>query len=100
VYFLKQAAGISRGGMTQRDGKKQPYYATNDLNRIRGLTRTKFFAFSGECVGKVTRKHIYEIAKIKHKDPPNKIKTMFTMCCQVIATAKTIGIQVSCVNFS
>lgn len=46
--MLKQAAGIQRGAM-----------------------------FPGkEVTGKITRKHLYEIAQIKLQDPPNQLLTL------------------------
>lgn len=48
TFFLKQAAGIQRGAMYP--GK--------------------------EVAGKITRKHLYEIAKIKLADPPNALLTL------------------------
>jgi len=67
VYFLKQAAGITRGGMDHGD-------------KI--------------CAGKVTRKHIYEIAKIKQQDPPLKFKSLEVICKSLIHTARCCGIHV------
>jgi len=67
VYFLKQAAGITRGVMAHGD---------------------KVFA------GKVTRKHIYEIAKIKQQDPPLRFESLEFICRRLISTAKSVGIQV------
>ncbi|XP_023241382.1 39S ribosomal protein L11, mitochondrial-like [Centruroides sculpturatus] len=65
-YFLKQAAGIERGAM-------QP---------------TK------ETIGKVTVKHVYEIAKIKSKDSIYDCVPLEKICKDVIRSAHTIGIQV------
>lgn len=47
-----------------------------------------------EVAGKVTLKHIYEIALIKMEDPPNVLKTLQFMCEQIIQTAQNMGIQV------
>lgn len=66
TYFLKQAAGVQRGAMYP--GK--------------------------EISGKITLKHLYEIAKIKIQDPPNALKTMEQMCEQLVGIARTCGIQV------
>ncbi|CAH0728389.1 unnamed protein product, partial [Brenthis ino] len=66
TYFLKQAAGASKGAM-------EP---------IR------------EICGKVTLKHIYEIAKIKAQDPPLEWKPLKEICVMLIATARTCGIEV------
>ncbi|XP_046971397.1 39S ribosomal protein L11, mitochondrial [Vanessa cardui] len=65
-FFLKQAAGVTRGAM-------EP---------IR------------EICGKVTLKHIYEIAKIKSQDPPLEWKSLKEICTMLIATARTCGIEV------
>eukprot|EP00088_Acartia_fossae_P042256 TRINITY_DN44323_c0_g1_i1.p1 TRINITY_DN44323_c0_g1~~TRINITY_DN44323_c0_g1_i1.p1 ORF type:complete len:203 (-),score=13.58 TRINITY_DN44323_c0_g1_i1:168-743(-) len=66
MYFLKQAAGVQRGAMEH--GK--------------------------EVVGYVTRKHIYEIAKLKSQDPPLQMVDMEEICNDLIQTAYTIGIKV------
>ncbi|XP_063387186.1 large ribosomal subunit protein uL11m [Cydia fagiglandana] len=65
-YFLKQAAGINRGAMDS--GK--------------------------EISGKITFKHLYEIAKIKQQDPPLEWRPLQEICTMLIATARTCGIQV------
>lgn len=48
TFFIKQAAGIQRGAMSP--GK--------------------------EISGKITIKHLYEIAQIKMQDPPNALLTI------------------------
>lgn len=48
TFLFKQAAGINRGAMTA----------------------------GREIAGKITRKHLYEIAKIKLEDPPNALLTL------------------------
>ncbi|XP_078000827.1 large ribosomal subunit protein uL11m-like [Glandiceps talaboti] len=65
-YYLKAAAGISRGA--NNPGK--------------------------EVVGKVTLKHVYEIAKIKSEDESLQDETMEYICRAVIGSARSIGIQV------
>ncbi|XP_063627897.1 large ribosomal subunit protein uL11m [Cydia splendana] len=65
-YFLKQAAGINRGAMDS--GK--------------------------EISGKITFKHLYEIAKIKQQDPPLEWRPLQEICTMLIATARTCGIQI------
>ncbi|OWR53796.1 large ribosomal subunit protein uL11m [Danaus plexippus] len=65
-YFLKQAAGASRGAM-------EPVK---------------------EICGKITLKHIYEIAKIKSQDPTLEWKPLKEVCTMLIATARTCGIEV------
>ena len=53
------------------------------------------FCFSAEEVaGKVTLKHIYEIALMKKQDPVNRHVDLKEMCEMVIQTAHTCGIQV------
>lgn len=47
-----------------------------------------------ETCGKVTLKHIYEIAKIKSQDPPLEWKPLKEICTMLIATARTCGIEV------
>lgn len=65
-FLLKQAAGIQRGAMFPKQ----------------------------EVAGMITLKHLYEIAAIKIKDPPNALMTMEQMCNALIGTARTCGIQV------
>nr|CAG4642181.1 EOG090X0I63 [Eurycercus lamellatus] len=65
-FFLKQAAGIQRAAMN-------PY---------------------GEVAGKVTLKHIYEIAKIKQQDASLSTESLENICKQLIACAQTCGIKV------
>ncbi|XP_037085437.1 39S ribosomal protein L11, mitochondrial-like [Pollicipes pollicipes] len=66
TYFLKQAAGARRGATK----------AGHDV------------------AGKVTLKHIYEIAKIKSADPPLQEVDLKEICEMVIRTARSCGIQV------
>nr|SVE74551.1 EOG090X0I63 [Daphnia barbata] len=66
TYFLKQAAGIQRAAM-------KPTH---------------------QVAGKVTLKHVYEIAKIKQQDPTQSFLPLETICKQIIAIASTCGIQV------
>ncbi|XP_017874031.1 PREDICTED: 39S ribosomal protein L11, mitochondrial [Drosophila arizonae] len=66
TFFLKQAAGIQRGTMTP----------------------------GREVAGKITLKHLYEIAAIKIQDPPNAMLTMKQMCEMLIGIARTCGIKV------
>lgn len=66
TYFLKQAAGIQRAAMFP----------------------TK------EVAGKITLKHLYEIAAIKIKDPVNALLSMEQMCEMIIGSARTCGIQI------
>ncbi|XP_039757735.1 39S ribosomal protein L11, mitochondrial [Pararge aegeria] len=66
TYFLKQAAGINRGAM-------EPVRETS---------------------GKITLKHLYEIAQIKSQDPTLDWKPLKDICTMLIATARTCGIEV------
>ncbi|KAK4309360.1 hypothetical protein Pmani_019004 [Petrolisthes manimaculis] len=66
TFFLKQAAGIDRGAMRP----------------------------SKEVAGKVTLKHIYEIAKIKLQDPPSQLTPLKQMCELTIGVAHSCGIEV------
>jgi len=65
-FFVKQAAGITRGAMNQRD----------------------------EVAGKITLKHVYEIAQLKKTDPFLRFISMEEMCKRVIAIAHTCGVEV------
>lgn len=66
VYFLKQAAGINRAAM--EPGK--------------------------EIAGRITLRHLYEIAQIKIKDPPNALLTLEQMCAMLVGVARSCGIEV------
>lgn len=66
TFFLKQAAGIQRGAMDS----------------------------SKEIAGKITLKHLYEIAAIKIQDPPNALLTMEQMCKALVSIARTCGIEI------
>lgn len=66
TFLLKQAAGIQRGAMYPKR----------------------------EVAGKITLKHLYEIAAIKIQDPPNVLLTMKQACDMLIGVARTCGIQV------
>lgn len=66
TYFLKQAAGIQRGAMQ----------------------------VGHETVGKITLKHIYEIAKIKIEDPPLQVRTLESVCFMLVGIAKSLGLEV------
>ena len=65
-YFLKQAAGIQRGAM---EGTRQ-------------------------VAGKITRKHVYEIAKIKSEDDMWQEFDLKDICERIIDEAFTMGIRV------
>lgn len=65
-YLLKQAAGMNRG--VHEAGK--------------------------QVFGKITLKHVYEIAKIKQADPPLKDLSLQEVCKQIIGSCQSLGIQV------
>ncbi|XP_013782141.1 39S ribosomal protein L11, mitochondrial-like [Limulus polyphemus] len=65
-YFLKQAAGCERGAMKP----------------------------SLEFAGKITVKHVYEIAKIKSQDPTYDCVPLQEVCQDIIDSAKSCGIEV------
>lgn len=48
-----------------------------------------------ESVGKVSLKHIYEIAKIKKTDERHKDVELKSICGAVLSTAEVIGIEVT-----
>lgn len=53
------------------------------------------YIFSADDVaGKVSLKHVYEIAKIKLNDQPNKGMSLEEMCKCIIGTAHSCGIEV------
>ncbi|XP_033227360.1 39S ribosomal protein L11, mitochondrial [Belonocnema kinseyi] len=66
TYFLKQAAGISRGTMQPKK----------------------------EIAGKITLKHLYEIAKIKSQDPPLALMSLQQITQMMVGIADTCGIEI------
>lgn len=66
TYFLKQAAGLQKAAM--QAGK--------------------------EVAGKITLKHVYEIAKIKREDPNLEWRSMEDMCLAICGVARSCGIEV------
>ncbi|CRK94734.1 CLUMA_CG008234, isoform A [Clunio marinus] len=66
TFFLKQAAGIQRGAMYPKR----------------------------EVAGKITLKHLYEIAQIKIKDPPNALLSLEQMCNALVGVARSCGIEI------
>lgn len=66
TYFIKQAAGLDRGAMNP--GK--------------------------EIAGKITLRHLYEIAQIKIKDPPNALLTLEQYTQMLVGVARTCGVEV------
>lgn len=47
-----------------------------------------------EVAGKITLKHLYEIAAIKIQDPCNALLTMQQMCEMLVGVARTCGIKI------
>lgn len=66
-YFLKKAAGISLGG--------------GDAGHSNA--------------GQVTIKHVYEIAKIKQKDPGSTYMSLESVSKSIMGTARSMGIIVT-----
>lgn len=66
TYFIKQAAGIDLGAM-------KPGH---------------------EVAGKITYRHLYEIARIKLQDPPNALLTHQQMCQMLVGVARTCGVEI------
>ncbi|OQV14550.1 putative 39S ribosomal protein L11, mitochondrial [Hypsibius exemplaris] len=65
-YFIKSAAGINRGSM---EGTR-------------------------EMAGKITFKHVYEIAKIKSQDPEHENVELKYICERIIDHARRMGVGV------
>jgi len=55
---------------------------------------SKMFNTGQECAGKVTLRHIYEIARIKGTDPCFDNIPMERICKSIIGAAHTCGIEV------
>lgn len=66
TYFMKQAAGIQRAAMEPKH----------------------------EVAGKITLKHLYEIAAIKIQDPCNALLTVEQMCQALVGVANSCGIEI------
>lgn len=49
---------------------------------------------TGEVAGKITFKHLYEIACIKAQDPPLALLSLRDICKMMIGVARTCGIQI------
>ncbi|XP_076750431.1 mitochondrial ribosomal protein L11 [Xylocopa sonorina] len=65
TYFLKQAAGIKKGRHIKED-----------------------------VAGKITFKHLYEIACIKAQDPPLALLTLQQVCQMLVGIARSCGIEI------
>lgn len=48
----------------------------------------------GDVAGKITFKHLYEIAKIKSEDPSLALCSLETICKMIIGIARTCGIEI------
>lgn len=66
TYFIKQAAGLTRGAMSP--GK--------------------------EIAGKISLRHLYEIAAIKLQDPPNALLTLEQMTQMLVGVARSCGVEI------
>ncbi|KAJ8880796.1 hypothetical protein PR048_017267 [Dryococelus australis] len=66
TFYLKQAAGIQRGAMSPGQ----------------------------EVCGKITLKHLYEIAKLKSEDPPLECMSLEDICKMMVGVAHSCGIEV------
>lgn len=53
-----------------------------------------FFISVKEVAGKITLKHLYEIAVIKSQDPTMDWKPLKEICVMLLGTARTCGIEV------
>lgn len=86
TFLLKQAAGIQKAAM---------YPGLFLKNDIMWNNRKPHNIFLGqEIAGKITLKHLYEIAQIKIQDPPNALLTLEQMCGMLVGVARTCGIQI------
>lgn len=47
-----------------------------------------------EVAGKITLKHLYEIAAVKMQDPPNALLTHKQVCDMLVGVARTCGIEI------
>jgi hypothetical protein len=52
------------------------------------------FVADHETAGMITYKHVYEIAKIKARDPPQENVEMEEICRLIMKQCKTIGVDV------
>lgn len=47
-----------------------------------------------DVAGKITLKHLYEIAKIKSEDPPMALLTLQQICQMMVGIARSCGIEI------
>ena len=52
------------------------------------------FVLGKEVAGKITLKHLYEIAKIKSEDPPLALMSLQQITQMMVGVAKSVGIEV------
>lgn len=83
TYFLKQAAGLERGKM---------FKGSNKLWQMNALYCDD--CILGEIAGKITLKHLYEIACIKSKDPPLALLSLEDVCKMLVGIARSCGIEI------
>lgn len=81
-YFLKAAASIEKGS-------SNPGYESSK-------TYTLFIVLhlGHDIVGRISLKHVYEIALIKSQDPVFARVPLESICKTIVGTAKSIGIDV------
>jgi large subunit ribosomal protein L11 len=53
-----------------------------------------FQSIGHEIVGKIHVKQIYEIAKVKRRDPHMKRFSLWTVCKQIVGSCKSMGVEV------
>ena len=63
------------------------------LIKLNALSHCQF-TLGQEVAGKVSLKHIYEIAQIKSQDPAFENVSLQEVCKRVISTAHTCGIEI------
>ncbi|CAK9822763.1 39S ribosomal protein L11, mitochondrial [Anthophora retusa] len=66
--------------------------ATYFLKQAAGIEKAK--AIPKETAGKITFKHLYEIALIKSSDPPLELMTLPQICQMLVGIARTCGIEI------
>jgi len=89
-YFLKAAAGIEKGA-------PKPGTANTPHHLIGQQVSCCLFHTSPpghQTVGKLSLKHIYEIAKIKAQDPAFEGVPLESVCKTVIGSARSLGIEI------
>ena len=82
AWLIMRAAGLRRGGTVDAQGE----FSFISKHSVAEHTRIP--------IGRITLKHVYEIAKIKASDAVMHGVDMQTMCANVIAQCHTIGVKV------